>query len=369
MAIAAPSAGRSKAAFLAPRVAIKRHKPAKLQDVLSFFRQLTTLFRSGTPLYQGLLIAAEQTESTEMSRIIQAVADSVAGGSNLSDAMRAHPKAFRDEWCEVIRCGELSGELDAVLTRLCEQVEEVQAFRAKITGALFYPVMILFVSVGAVVVMMTLVVPTFKDMFKEFGKELPGPTQALVGISDDLRANGLAYIAGLVVAVLVFRAWLRTDGGRRTWNRFVMSVPIVGDLVVQTAMQKFALNMSNLLSAGVSMLESLDILRGVYRRNPAYLDAIEGMHGQIGRGATLTQAVATSGLFTSFMTNMTRIGEESGTIDEVYSEVARFYRGKVEHTVERLASQAETLLIILMSVMVAAVLIALYLPMFELSAG
>lgn len=363
------AAAAAKSAFLAPRVAVKRHRKATLQDVLSFFRQLTTLFRSGTPLYQGLLIASEQTESTEMSRVIQGLADGVAGGASLSEAMRAHPKAFRDEWCEVVRCGELSGELDVVLTRLCQQVEEVQAFRAKITSALFYPVMILFVSIGAVVVMMTMVVPTFKDMFKEFDKELPGPTKTLVAISDDLRANGLYYLVAAVAAAFAFRAWVRTEGGRKTWNRFVMSLPIVGDLIVQGAMQKFALNMSNLLAAGVSMLESLGIVRGVFRRNPAYAEATERMTQQIGRGATLTQALASPGLFTSFMVNMTRIGEESGTITEVYAEVARFYRGKVETTVERLASQVETVLIILMSVMVAAVLIALYLPMFELSAG
>ena len=362
-------AGRSKSLFLQPRVAIKRHRKAQLPDVLSFFRQLTTLFRSGTPLYQGLLIASEQTESTDMSKIIQSLADGVAGGSNLSDSMRAHPKTFRDEWCEVVRCGELSGELDNVLTRLCEQVEEVQAFRAKISAALFYPVMILFVSIGAVLVMMTLVVPTFKTMFAEFGKELPGPTKALVAISDDLRANAGIYVLGVVIAVIAFRSWVRTESGRRTWNRFLMSLPIIGDLMVQTAMQKFALNLSNLLAAGVSMLESLDIVRSVYRRNPAYEEVTGRMAQQIGRGATLTQALSSSGLFTSFLVNMTRIGEESGTITEVYAEVARFYRGKVETTVERLASQVETILIIMMSVMVAAVLIALYLPMFELSAG
>lgn len=360
---------RSKSTFLQPRVAIKRHRAAKLQDVLSFFRQLNTLFRSGTPLYQGLLIASEQTESTEMSRIVQALADGVASGGTLSDSMRAHPKVFQDEWCEVVRCGELSGELDKVLTRLCEQVEEVQALRAKITSALFYPVMILFVSVGAVLVMMTVVVPTFKSMFAEFGKELPGPTLKLVAISDNLRANGGTYALMLVIGAVLFRSWVRTEGGKRLWTRFLMSLPVIGDLMVQSAMQKFALNLSNLLSSGVSILESLDIVRGVYRSNPAYQDATAKMSVQIGRGATLTQALASTGLFTSYMVNMTRIGEESGTITETHAEVARFYRGKVETTVQRLASQVETVLIILMSIMVAAVLIALYLPMFELSAG
>ncbi len=352
-----------------PRVAIARHRGAKLQDVLSFFRQLNTLFRAGTPLYQGLLIASEQTESAEMSKTIVALAEQVASGHPLSEAMRKHPRVFRSEWCEVVRCGEISGQLDLVLTRLCQQVEEVQAFRAKIAGALFYPVTILFVSLGAVVVMMTLVVPTFKQMFAEFGKELPGPTQSLVAVSDDLRAHGLFYLLALAGGILAFRAWLSTDSGRRQWTRMLMSLPVIGDLMVQNAMQRFALNLSNLLSAGVSILESLDIMKGIYRANPVYREAMEQMSQTIARGGTLTQAARGTGVFTGFMLNMTRIGEESGTLTEVHAEVAKFYRGKVETTVQRLASQVETGLIILMSMIVAAVLIALYLPMFELSSG
>lgn len=352
-----------------PRIAITRHRAAKLQDVLSFFRQLNTLFRAGTPLYQGLKIASDQTESVEMSKTILSLAEQVAGGHPLSEAMRLHPKVFRSDWCEVVRCGELSGQLDLVLTRLCQQVEEVQAFRAKIAGALFYPMAILFVSVGAVVVMMTLVVPTFKQMFAEFGKELPGPTQTLVAISDDLRVHGVIYLLMVVGAVVAFRAWIGTDAGRRNWTRFLMSIPVIGDLLVQNAMQRFALNMSNLLSAGVSLLESLEIMKGIYRGNPLYREAMEQMSQTIARGGTLTQAARGTGVFTGFMLNMTRIGEESGTLTEVHAEVARFYRSKVETTVQRLASQVETGLIILMSLMVAAVLIALYLPMFELSSG
>jgi type IV pilus assembly protein PilC len=352
-----------------PRVSVTRHRAAKLQDVLSFFRQLNTLFRAGTPLYQGLLIASEQTESTEMSKTIVALAEQVASGNSLSESMRQHPKVFRSEWCEVVRCGEIAGQLDLVLTRLCQQVEETQAFRAKISGALFYPMTILFVSLGAVVVMMTLVVPTFKQMFAEFGKELPGPTQSLVAVSDDLRAHGLFYLLMIGAGIVVFRGWLSTDSGRRQWTRLLMSLPIVGDLLIQSAMQRFAQNLSNLLSAGVSILESLDIMKGIYRANPLYRDAMDDMAQTIARGGTLTQAARGTGIFTGFMLNMTRIGEESGTLTEVHAEVAKFYRSKVETTVQRLASQVETGLIILMSLMVAAVLIALYLPMFELSSG
>jgi len=357
------------AGMFKPRVSVTRHRAAKLQDVLSFFRQLNTLFRAGTPLYQGLHIASEQTESVEMSKTIVALAERVAGGNALSEAMRLHPKVFRSEWCEVVRCGEISGQLDLVLTRLCQQVEDAQAFRSKIAGAMIYPLTILLVSVGAVTVMMTMVVPTFKKMFAEFGKELPGPTQTLVAVSDDLRANGFFYLLALAGAMLAFRSWLATDSGRRLWTRFLMSIPIVGDLLVQNAMQRFALNMSNLLSAGVSILDSLDIMKGIYRGNPLYRDAMEQMSLTIARGGTLTQAVRGTGIFTGFMINMTRIGEESGTLTEVHAEVAKFYRTKVETTIQRLAAQVETGLIILMSLMVAAVLIALYLPMFELSSG
>lgn len=355
--------------FFKPRLSTKRHAGVEPRDVLAFFRQMNTLFRTGTPLYQGLLIAADQTESTGLAKVIRGLAEHIASGGSLAEAMAGHPRVFRPEWCESVRSGEISGQLDVVLVRLCEQIETQLAFRSKIIGSLFYPAMILVVSTAAVVVMLTMVVPTFTSMFAEFGKELPGPTKVLVALSDDLRNDWLSYLAPIAVGAVVFRSWVRTPRGRRIWSDFLLSVPLIGDLMVQSAMQRFSQNLSNLLASGVPILEALSTVQRIFRRTPSYHDAVGEAVQSIDRGGNLTDALSRTGLFTPFLTNMIRIGEESGTLPETLSEVGRFYQGKVETTITRLAAQVETVLIILMSVVVAGVLIALYLPMFELSSS
>jgi type IV pilus assembly protein PilC len=352
-----------------PRVAVSRHKKSKALDLLAFFRQMTTLSRSGTPLYQGLQIASEQTESVDMSLTIRGVAEKVAAGASFAEALREYPKIFLGEWCEIIRCGEVAGQLDEVLDRLCKQIEEGQALRSKLIGAMIYPAIVLTVTVGALTVMLTMVVPTFATMFEEFDKELPQVTQSLIAFSNGLRANGLMFLGCAVGGFFGFRYLIRTPRGRRIWQSWLMSLPLIGDLMVQSAMQKFTLNLANLLASGVSIFESLRILEGVFKSNPIYRDAVAQMSQSIMRGRTLTAAMKSTSMFTHYTVNMTRIGEETGTLSSVHAEVARHYRVKIETLVQRMAAQVETLLIVLMAIVVATTLIALYMPMFDLAAG
>lgn len=357
------------AGFFKPRTSVAKHKKIKSLDLLAFFRQLTTLSSSGTPLYQGLQIAAEQSESQDMAATIRGVAEKVAAGAALAEALREFPKVFRSEWCEIVRCGEVAGQLDEVLTRLCRQIEDAQALRSKVIGAMIYPAIVLTVTVVALVVMLTVVVPTFTTMFAEFDKELPAVTQSLIAFSDNLRANGLKYVGGAIAFFLAFRWAIRTPRGRRVWVSWLMSLPLIGDLMIQAAMQKFTLNLANPLSSGVSIFESLRILEGIFRDNPVYRDALQHMSQSIMRGRTLTTAMKATNMFTHYTVNMTRIGEEAGTLSNVHAEVARHYRGKIESLVHRMASQIETVLIVLMAVVVGTTLIALYLPMFDLASG
>jgi type IV pilus assembly protein PilC len=217
--------------------------------------------------------------------------------------------------------------------------------------------------------MLTMVVPTFSTMFEEFDKELPQVTQTLIGFSNDLRANGLKYVGIAIGAFFAFRWAIRTPRGRRVWLSWLMSLPLVGDLMIQAAMQKFTMNLANLLASGVSIFESLRILEGIFKTNPVFRDAVAHMSQGIMRGRTLTSAMKATNMFTHYTVNMTRIGEEAGTLSAVHSEVARHYRGKIETLVHRMASQVETVLIVLMAVVVGTTLIALYLPMFDLASG
>jgi type IV pilus assembly protein PilC len=354
--------------FFKPRIATKQHEKATLADILAFFRQLNTLFSAGTPIYESILIAADQTESKKLSETIQALAATVASGSPLSEAFAEHPKVFKDDWCQIIRGGEISGSLGETLVQLAEQISEAQKFRAKVRASLAYPFTIFVVATIAVTVMLMVVVPTFQTMFDDFGKELPGPTLTLIAISENLRDNGMRYLMTIVVGAVLFRKFIKTESGGLLWTRFLMSVPIVGDMIVQAAMQRFSQNVSILLAAGVPVLETIDAMKGIYSSNPVYANSMKRMAQHVGRGGNLSDAMASTGLFTVFLENMSRIGEQSGTLPEVLDELSDFYRVKVETFAGRIASQLETILIGLMSVVVGAVLISLYLPLFEMSA-
>jgi len=351
-----------------PRVANKMHEKCLLGDILAFFRQLNTLFNAGTPIYEAILIAADQTESTKLSEVISALGRTVASGSPLSEAFAEHPKVFKEEWCQIIKGGEISGSLGETLINLARQIDEAQKFKAKVKSSLAYPMTILVVSVIAVIVMMVVVVPTFESMFADFGKELPKPTQMLIAMSDDLRTNGMKYIMYIAAAIFAFRKFISTPKGRLIWCRFTMSVPVVGDMMVQASMQRFSQNVAILLDAGVPVLETIDAMKGIYSYNPVYQSAMKKVAQHIGRGGNLSDALGTTGLFTAFLENMARIGEQSGTLPEVLEELSEFYRTKVEVFAGRVAAQLETILIALMSMVVGALLISLYLPLFEMSA-
>ena len=355
-------------AMFKPRVSNKMHEKCQLGDILAFFRQLNTLFNAGTPIYESIKIASTQTESKKLSEVICAIGRTVASGSPLSEAFAEHPKIFQEEWCQIIKGGEISGSLGKTLVNLATQIDEAQKFRAKVKSSLAYPMTILAVSVIAVTVMLVVVVPTFESMFADFGKELPKPTQMLIAMSENLRLNGTNYIMYIVAAFFIFKKLISTPKGGLIWCRFTMSIPILGDMIVQSAMQRFAQNVSILLDAGVPVLETVDAMKGIYGYNPVYQASMKKVAQHIGRGGNLSDALGSTGLFTSFLENMSRIGEQSGTLPEVLGELADFYRTKVEVFASKIAAQLETILIALMSMVVGALLISLYLPLFEMSA-
>jgi len=354
--------------FLKPRIATKQHEQVSLADILAFFRQLNTLFGSGVPIYESILLASEQTESKTLSETIKALGSTVASGSPLSEAFAEHPRIFKNEWCQIIHGGEISGSLGETLLQLADQISAEQKFRAKVRSSMAYPFTVLIVTIIAVTVMLVVVVPTFQQMFNDFGKELPGPTKTLIAISENLRDHGLRYLMCIAAVVFVFRRMVKTEEGHLAWTKFLMALPVVGDMIVQASMQKFAQNVSTLLGAGVPMLQAIDAMKGIYSANPVYQGSMKQIAQHVGRGGNLSDAMASTGLFTVFLENMSRIGEKSGTLPEVLAELAEFYRNKVEIFASRIASQMETVLIGVMSVVVGAVLISLYLPLFEMSA-
>lgn len=352
-----------------PRVSNKAHAKITSQDVTAFFQQLCTVFRAGTPLWEGLQIAASQTESTQLSAIIRSIAEKVASGQQLNAALMEHPRHFKREWAEVIRSGEDSGQLGKVLESLTAQMDAAAQLRAKLVSAMMYPAIIMVVAVAAVAVMLVHVVPTFAGMFRDFGKELPGITQAVLDFSAFLRERWLVLCLVGGGTTFLWRRFLSTPGGKRFWHRLLVSMPLVGEIVVQACMQKFAQNLALLLRAGLPLHDAIRSLEGIFETNVVYRDAMTEVGRGVGSGGQLALALEETGVFTAFVCKMCRIGEDSGTLTEVLDQVEVFYRRKVESVVERVTGTLETVAILGMGVAVSVILCAIYLPLFSMASG
>lgn len=349
------------------RVASKGHKNVTMDDKMTFFQQLSTLISSGTPLLQAIYICAEQSQSTKMSQVLAEIAGQISAGSALYSAAANHPKLFEPHWIEVIHTGEITGKMGTVLLDLNKQIRESRETRRKVTGALMYPIILVIVAILAVTIMLWLVVPTFAAMFKDMGATLPGITQFVVDASGFVVQYGIYVVMGIGAVALAFRQYMRTDSGRRRVGGIGLAFPLVGDLMVQGAMYKFSSNITLLLKSGIPMLETMTALRSVFHNSPIYREALEHAAGRVSAGRPLASALEETGLFTTMMTNMVRIGEESGQLATVMDQIAPYYKEKMEGFIAKLTKLLEPIIIMAMGSTVAGLMLAIYLPMFEMA--
>ncbi len=351
------------------RTASKKHPRIKAEDKLQFFQQLTTLFAAGTPLLEALRIASTQAQSEKMQVVIRTIADRVAAGQSLHLAAADFPKVFDHQWIEVIKTGEISGQLADVLTSLTGHIVAVREMRSKLVSAMIYPCILIVVAVLAVVVMLWKVVPTFAEFFEEFDSPLPGITQKVIDMSEFLQANGLVLFGGVIGAIVGIRYYLKTPGGQRIFNQLSLTTPLIGDCMVQVCMEKFATNMVLLLRSGLPLLEAIASMKGVFHNNPVYRDAMRRIEQRVAAGGGLANAMEESRLFTSMMISMVKVGEESGQMIPVLEEISVYYRKKVEALIDRLTGTVEPVVILGMGVTVAVILTSIYLPMFQMASG
>jgi type IV pilus assembly protein PilC len=349
------------------RVSSKKHKKVTLDDKMTFFQQLSTLVASGTPLLEAIQICANQSQSIKMGAMLKEVAGRVAAGASLHEVLREHRNIFEDHWIELVGIGEVSGEMSMVLNDLNKQIIEASETRRKVKGALMYPIILLVVAVLLIAAMLSFVVPTFADMFKEMGADLPGITQFVMDLSDRVLQYGL-YVAGAVVAVVVgFRQYIKTEAGLRTVTSVMLAVPLAGELIVQSAMYRFSSNLALLLKSGVPMLETLSTLGTVFRRNPPYRDAIRLAQNRVAAGKPLADSLEETGLFTTMMTNMVRIGEQSAQLAQVMDQLAPYYKEKMQSFIAKATKLMEPVIILFMGSTIATLMLAIYIPMFEMS--
>jgi type IV pilus assembly protein PilC len=347
------------------KVEIKFGTGVKQKDVAIFSRQFATMISAGLSLTKCLAILGAQSESATLRSVIQQLGKDVESGQSLSDSMSKHPKVFPPIFVNMVRAGETGGVLDEVLTRVADHFENELALRGKIKSAMTYPIAMFVLVVIILAAMMIFVVPTFESMFSSMGGELPFITQLLVSISHFVAGvGGIAVVVGGVVAFFAFRAWTRTASGKLTWDTVKLKMPVFGPLVRKIALAKFTRTFSTLVSAGVPILSALDIVSDT-AGNEVVSQAVKKARAAIKEGETIAKPLSESKVFPSMVVQMISVGEETGALDAMLSKVADFYDEEVSASVDGLTSLIEPLMMATLGLIVGAMVIALYMPMFK----
>jgi type IV pilus assembly protein PilC len=337
----------------------------KVTDLVLFTGQLAAMIDAGLHLLRSLTALAEETRIKHFKVAIEQVTSDVAGGQSLAQAMEKHPQAFNKFYVSLTRAGESSGRLPEVLNQLATYLEKVAQLRRKIFGALSYPLVILSFAMLILSAVVFYVVPIFEDVYKRVNAPLPLPTQTLITISRAIRSNipiTLLLIVG--VGVLVY-LWVRTDSGRRLLDRCKLRLPLFGLLIRKAAIAKVCRTLSTLLSSGLPVLEALEITASV-AGNRVIEEAIHRTAGEIEGGGTIASSFRRSGEFPSMVTQMIATGEETGKLPELLTKIALYYEQQVDSAVAALASMIEPLMIVVVGGIAGAIVIALYLPIFNL---
>ncbi len=337
----------------------------KMKEVVVFTRQFATMINAGLPLVQSLTILAEQSENPKFQTVITAVLNDIQAGQTLADAMRRHPKVFTDLYVNMVAAGESGGILDTILNRLATFLEKNDALVRKIKGAMTYPAVVLFVVLGATTVLLWKVVPIFAKIFEDAGMSLPMPTMVVLGISNFLQSYIHLLILGVVGVVIAIGRFYKTSSGNLLIDKLLLRLPVLGDLIRKSAVSRFTRTLGTLVSSGVSILEGLEITART-AGNRVVHDAVMSSRRSIAGGATIADPLKASGVFPPMVVQMINVGEQTGGLDEMLSKIADFYDDEVDQAVTAMTSILEPVMIVVMGVVIGGMVVAMYLPMFDL---
>jgi type IV pilus assembly protein PilC len=342
-------------------------KRIKLGDLVVFSRQLATTINAGLPIVRALYVLSEQTENPKLRDVIVAVRKDVEAGSSLSQALEKHPEVFSRLYTEMVKAGEIGGILDGVLLRVADQLERDQDLRRKVRSAMTYPVVVLVLAILAASFMLIFIVPVFAKMFQDLGGTLPLPTRICMAISDILTSIfGVLVYGGMALAVVMFLRWKKSESGRKVWGRAVLRIPAkIGDVVRKVALARFARTLATLSAAGVPILQAIEIT-ATSSGNWVVEKALLKSRDAIREGIPIYKPLETEPVFPPMVTRMIAVGEETGDIDGMLTKIAEFYESEVDAAVKALTSIIEPLMVVVVGGIVGAIVISMYLPMFEI---
>ncbi len=336
----------------------------KSKEISVFSRQFATMINAGLSLLRSLSVLEEQTENKALAKVISEVRRDVERGVGLSSSLEKHPKVFDNLYTSMVKAGEAGGVLDDTLIRLADALEAQVALRSKVKSAMAYPVVVLSMVGLVVLAMMMFVVPIFVDLYAGAGGELPLPTKILIGASEVVTGFWFILFPAMVGGVVAFRKWINTPTGRNVWDRAKLKMPVFGGVVHKTAISRFSSTLGVLLRTGVPILQAMEIVRDV-SGNVVVADAVADVAKSVKGGDSLAVPLESHKVFPPMVVQMIAV-EETGAVDEMLEKVAQFYDQEVNDTVDALTSLLEPLLIAFMGMTVGGILVALYLPMFNL---
>lgn len=335
------------------------------KDVAIFSRQFATMINAGLSLLRSLSILSDQTENKALSDIIDLVKADVERGTSLSAAMEQHPKAFNQLYTAMVKAGEVGGVLDDTLLRLADTLEAQVALRSKIKSAMMYPIAVFGLVIFIVAAMIIFVVPMFEALYADLGGELPGATKFLLLLSKLVTTYWWAVIIVSVGSLVSFKKWIATTGGRSTFDALKLKLPIFGNLIHKTAIARFSHTLAALTKTGVPILQAMDIVSDT-AGNAVVARAVQDVKASVAEGESIAAPLKDHPVFPPMVVQMIAVGEETGALDTMLEKVGDFYDSEVEAMVEGLTSLIEPLLIVVLGATVGGMLIALYMPMFNI---
>ena len=341
-------------------------KPIKAADIAIFTRQLATMMKAGVPMVQAFDIVAEGTDHEKMRELITTIRTDVASGTGLAATLAKHPMYFDDLFCALVASGENSGTLEVMLDRVATYKEKTEALKAKIKKALTYPIAVIAVAIVVTGVLLIKVVPQFAETFRGFGADLPGFTLFVLAISEWVQSWWFMMLLGLFSASYALSQAKRRNKRFADWLDSVsLKIPIIGNVVHDAVIARFSRTLSTTFAAGVPLVEALDSTAGA-AGNAIYSRAIRRIREDVTTGTALAVAVRSTGLFPTMLLQMTAIGEESGSLDDMLGKVANHYEAAVDNAVDSLSSLMEPMIMSILGVLVGGLMVAMYMPIFML---
>jgi type IV pilus assembly protein PilC len=336
-----------------------------MRDVVIFTRQFSTMINAGLPLVQALDILAKQSENKALKDVTRAVVFDVESGHTVADALKKHPKAFSDLYVNMVAAGEAGGILDTILMRLATFMEKNDALVRKVKGAMIYPGVITSVAGIAIVVLLVFVIPVFEKMFASVGMALPLPTRVVIGMSQFLQNYWWAVIAAIIAAGWSLKKYYATSDGKLAIDRTLLKMPVLGDVLRKSAVSRFTRTLGTLIGSGVSILDGLEITAKT-AGNRVIQDAIMESRTSIAGGETISAPLQKSQVFPPMVISMIAVGEQTGGLDEMLSKIADFYDEEVDAAVSGLLALMEPIMIVFLGVVVGGMVVAMYLPIFDM---